>query len=79
LLIRRGEDALVALHDGSNGESHAGIAARPLDDGSARFEQTIALGVLDHPERHAVFDAVAGIEGFQLCVHVCRDIARYAV
>src|SRR6185437_7428481 len=38
LLVGGGEDALVALDDGGDGQAHAGIAAGALDDGASRLE-----------------------------------------
>src|SRR5262249_20663306 len=66
LLVGGGEDALVALDDRRDGEPHAGVAGGPFDDRAARLEAAVPLGVLDHLDRHAVLDRVAGVEGLHL-------------
>ncbi len=70
LLVGGGEDALVALHDGRNGQPHAGVARRAFDDRAAGLEPAVALGVLDHAHRHAVLDRVARVERLDLGQHV---------
>src|SRR6185369_16120362 len=69
LLVGRGEDALVAFHDRSDGEAHAGIAGGAFDDRAAGFEQTGFLRVLDHLHRHAILDRVARIESLDFRQH----------
>ena len=66
LLVRRREDAAIALDRRNDGQAHAGVAGRPLDDGAARLELTAALGILDHAEGDAVLDRVARVEGLDL-------------
>ena len=66
LLVGRGEDALVALDDRGDREPHAGVAGRALDDRAAGLQRAALLGVLDHPDRHAVLDRVAGVDRLDL-------------
>jgi hypothetical protein len=73
LLVGRREDALVAFDHGGDGQAHSGIARRSLDDGAARLQESCPFGVLDHFHRHAVFDRIAGIEGFELRQHRARN------
>ena len=75
LLVGGGEDALVALHDGRDGQAHAGVAGRALDDRAARLQLPRLLRVLDHLDGHAVLDRVAGIDGFDLGQDVGLDDA----
>ncbi len=75
LLVGRREDALVALDDGGHGEAHAGVAGGAFDDRAARLQLAGALGVLDHLDRHAVLDRVAGVEGLHLGVDGALDHA----
>jgi hypothetical protein len=80
LFVGRREDALVAAHDGRDGQAHAGIPGRAFDDRAPGFQQPGALGVVDHLHRHAVFDRVAWIEGLDLGEHRALDhAARDAV
>ena len=69
LLVGRREDAVVAFDDGGDREPHAGVARRALDDRAARLQQPRPLGVLDHPDRHAVLDRIAGVERLDLGEH----------
>src|SRR6185436_11540935 len=41
--------------------------------------QALALGILYHPHRHAILDAVAGVECLDLGVHRRRDLTDDAV
>ena len=75
LLVGGREDALVALDHRRDGEAHAGVARRALDDRAARLELAGLLGVLDHLDRHPVLDRVAGIGGLDLGVDVGGDHA----
>jgi hypothetical protein len=79
LLIRGRKDASIPFDDGRNRKPHAGVAAGAFDDRPARLEQAGALGLFDHPDRHAVLDAVAGIEGFHLGVDGCGHLAHDAM
>ena len=49
-----------------HGEADAGVAAGGLDDGHAGVELSGRLGVANHAERDAVFDAAAGVERLEL-------------
>ena len=66
LLVGGGEDAAVTLDHRGDGQAHAGVARRALDNRSALLEQAGALGVLNHLDRHAVLGRVAGVERLQL-------------
>ena len=66
LLVGGGEDAVVALDHGGDGQAHAGVARGALDDSAAGLEAAVALGVLDHLQGHAVLDRVAGVERLDL-------------
>ena len=66
LLVGGGEDAVVALDHRGDGQAHAGVARGALDDRAAGLEPAVALGVLDHLDRHPVLDRVAGVEGLDL-------------
>ena len=75
LLVRGGEDALVALDHRGDRQAHAGVARGALDDRAARLQLAGLLGVLDHLHRHAVLDRVAGIGRLDLRVDVGGDDA----
>ena len=66
LLVGGGEDAVVALDHGGDGQAHPGVARGALDDRPAGLQAPVAFGVLDHLDRHAVLDRVAGVEGLDL-------------
>ena len=66
LLVGGGEDAVVALDHRGDRQAHAGVARGALDDRAAGLEPAVALGVLDHLQRHPVLDRVAGVEGLDL-------------
>ena len=75
LLVGRREDALVALHHRGDRQPHPGVAGRAFDDRAAGLEQPRPLGILDHPDGHAVLDRVAGIERLELGEHRRRHDA----
>ena len=56
----------VTLRRADEGERHARAAARVLDYRAAGREPAVALGGLDHRERHAVLHAAGGILVFEL-------------
>ena len=47
-------------------QADARIARRGFDDGFARREPPLALGLLDHLDRNAVLDAARRVEAFEL-------------
>jgi hypothetical protein len=47
------------------GQAHARIAGGGLDDGAARLQLAVPLGVLDHLRRDAVLDGSAGVQVLQ--------------
>ena len=62
-----GEDELVALGGGDEGQRDAGVAAGGLDeDGFAGLDFAGFLGVLDHGHADAVLDAGEGVLAFEL-------------
>jgi hypothetical protein len=66
LLVGHRADDAVALDRRRHRETHAGVAARRLDDGAAGLQQTAPLRVLDHPQADAVLDRAAGVEMLEL-------------
>src|SRR6185369_11082891 len=56
----------VALRAADESERWPGAAARVLDNGRIRLEKPVALGALDHRERHAVLHRAARIQMLQL-------------
>ena len=62
LLVRDGENHLVAAHRRHQRQSHAGIARSAFDNRAAGLEQALALGVVDHGDADAVFHRAAGIQ-----------------
>jgi len=61
LLVRDGENHLVASDGGDKGETHAGVAARAFNDGAAGLEEAALFSVVDHGDADAVFHRAAGI------------------
>ena len=57
-----GEDEVIASHGRHQSQTHTRVAAGGLDDGGTGFEDATLLGVGNHGEGDAVFDAAAGIE-----------------
>ena len=45
-------------------ETNASVSGCTLDDGAARLQETLALGVFDDEEGGAVFDGAAGVLEF---------------
>jgi len=62
LLIRDGENHLVAANGSHQRQPHPGIAGGALDDRAAGLQQTLFLGVIDHGDADAVFHRAAGID-----------------
>jgi hypothetical protein len=46
------------------GEADACVAGRAFDDGTARVQEALALGIFDNEEGGAVFNGAAGILEF---------------
>ena len=65
-LIGHHENAAVAANRGGHRQAAAGVAAGRLDDRSARLEQSLALGGVEHGDRGPVLYAAAGIHVFDL-------------
>jgi len=61
LLVRDGEYHLVAADRGDQSQTHAGIAARTFNDGTAGFEEAALFGVVNHGDADAVFHRTTGI------------------
>mmetsp|Transcript_96025 Transcript_96025/g.273767 ORF Transcript_96025/g.273767 Transcript_96025/m.273767 type:complete len:486 (-) Transcript_96025:54-1511(-) len=66
--LRHGDDALVAALGCKHGNGDAGVARGGLDNGVARLEETLRLGVLDDGEGEAVLDGRERVEVFALGV-----------
>jgi hypothetical protein len=56
----------IALDLGDRGEGDTGVARRRLDDGLARLETPVLLGLLDHVLRDAVLDRAERVLHLQL-------------
>ena len=65
-LVGHDEDDAVALRDADLGETKPGVAGGRLDDGAARREAPVALGVGDHRQRDAILDRAAGVLALEL-------------
>ena len=65
-LVGHHEHAAVAALGGDDGETDAGVPARRLDDGAARSQRPVALGLQDHLQRRPVLRRPAGVGGLQL-------------
>ena len=79
LLVAQGADQFIALDHGGQCQAHTRVAAGAFDNGAARFEPAVALGVFDHFQGHSVFDAVARIEILHLGPDLGLDLCRYFV
>ncbi|MPM37749.1 hypothetical protein SDC9_84368 [bioreactor metagenome] len=62
--FRHGQDELVALDRGGEGQADAGVAAGGFDDQGSGREFAVAFGGFDHGQTDPVLDAAAGIEKF---------------
>ncbi len=65
-VLRHDADDAVALELGRHGERDAGVAAGRLQDGAARGEPAVLLGLLDHVQGRAVLDGAGGVAVLQL-------------
>ena len=64
--LGHGEDELVALGRGDEGQRDAGVAAGRLDDHGVLVDHAALLGVFDHGHADAVLHAAERIEEFEL-------------
>src|SRR6185437_14208659 len=78
-LVGQREDALVTAQRSGDSETHTGVAARPLDDRSARLELSLTFRTLDDRKPDAILDRSTRIEEFSLAIHRRPDAARDAV
>lgn len=60
----------ISLDDADDGQADARIARRRFDDRLAGREAPVLFGLLDHPERNAVFDAARGVETFEFRIDI---------
>ena len=74
--VGHGENDAVAAGDADGGEPDAGVAARRLDDDSARLQQAALLGIVQHGAGDAVLYAARGVKIFDLGQQVCLQAAR---
>ena len=65
-VLRHHADEFVALELRGHSERDAGVAARGLEDGATRREQTVLLCLLDHAQRCAVLDGPGRIAVLEL-------------
>ena len=73
LLVAHGTNQSIAFNHGSEGKAHSSIARGTFDNGSARLEAAVALGVFNHLNGHAVFGGVARIKVLHLGVYFARN------
>ena len=74
--LRHGQDDAVAARGRHGGKADAGVAARRLDDDSARLQQAALLGIVQHGAGDAVLYAARGVKIFDLGQQVCLQAAR---
>ena len=60
------DDDVIAFDRSDHGQTDAGVAAGGFDDGFARRQAAVGLGLFDHGERNPVLDAAGRVEPFQL-------------
>ena len=65
--VRHDDDHPVAPGRRHRGKADAGVAAGGLNNGAARADQALRLGIIQHGLGHPVLHRTGGIEGFQLC------------
>ncbi|CCK17615.1 hypothetical protein BN136_3625 [Cronobacter universalis NCTC 9529] len=63
--VRHHQDQLVALLGGDKRKAEAGVARRGFNNGAAGRKPPQAFGLVNHRERHAVFNRTAGVLVFQ--------------
>ena len=61
-----GQDDLVALGRGDEGQRNAGVARGGLDDGGARLQNAFVFGILDHGHADAVLHRSQRVEELAL-------------
>src|SRR5262249_27373255 len=77
-LVGHDEDALVAAYGCKEREGGAGVAARRLDDGSARFKAAL-FGASKDVGGEPILVASSRIQELALDVNFCLDRLGYAV
>src|SRR5579883_1481432 len=70
---------MVTANRGDHREANAGIAAGWLDNRRARAQLPRALGLIDHGDGNAIFDAARRILSFELAKDRRRSLANHAV
>ncbi len=73
-LVGHHEDARVAALGGDDGETNPGVARRGLHDHTARLQQAVALGGVDHGDGGTILDAPTGVEQLDLGKQVARQM-----
>src|SRR3546814_18717250 len=66
LVIWCGYDATLPCYGSGQGHAHSGISRGAFNDGSAWFQLSRLLSVIDHLQCHAVLDGISRVEGFKL-------------
>ena len=74
--LRHGQDDAIAARGRHGGKADAGVAARRLDDDSARLQQAALLGIVQHGTGDAVLYTARGVKIFDLGQQVCLQAAR---
>jgi len=62
VVVRHGQNQLVALRRRDHGQADTGVATGRLHDRASRLQDAAALRVLDHRKGDAVLDAARGVE-----------------
>ena len=65
-LVGHDEDTFVTPLAGDDGQADTGIARGRFNDGATRLQQSLGLGVVDHPQRGSILGATAGVREFKL-------------
>ncbi len=65
-LVRHHQHQLIALLRSYQRQPEPGITCGGFNNGAAGNKQTLALGLVDHRQRHPVFDRAAGVLVLQL-------------
>ena len=70
LLVGDGEDQFVPAHRAHQRQADSGIARSSFNDGAARLEQSLPLGIIDHRDANAILHRAAGIHVVGFDVHL---------
>ena len=70
--VRHNKDKLVPALGGDQSQPKPGVARGGFDNGTARQQQPLLLRLVDHRQRHPIFDGAAGVLIFQLQKQVTR-------